>query len=142
MDANRWMARAVLAAAVAGAGCGGERFSGGGDGGGGGGTYPTEVAVENGSAAPISVTLASADGADLEQFDDVAPGTATEMRELDWASLDGVTVTVDLGSAQGGTVALVAERENLVQLTDGAPPALEVSAPPVSGGAGGGAPGW
>jgi hypothetical protein len=83
------------------------------------GPAQTLVAVENGAAETVSVTLASDDG--LESFPDLAPGTSSESRAVAWTTLTGITVTIDAGAAESGSVDLLEGGENLVIVGTGAP---------------------
>jgi hypothetical protein len=127
------------------AACGGEKFNGPAGGpSGSSGPYPTELSVENNAATSVTVTLTT--GEDSETFEDVAPGTATDSRVIEWEYLDTVEVTIDVGTAQGGTVDLAEERSNVVLVSDAAEPEVVTHTPdPGPGGSpggGGGGNGW
>lgn len=129
------------------AACGGETFNGPAGGSDNpSGPYPTELAVENISGAPITVTFATGD--DTETFEAVAAGTSSESRVIEWEFLDTVTVTIDDGAVQGGTIDLAEERTNLVRLTEEGPPSVQSDTPDPGGnpggnpGGGGGGGGW
>lgn len=89
----------------------------------------TGIAVQNSSGSPVNVTIASEEGA--VPFANVAAGAATEFTQVEWAAVTDLTVTVDVGSAQGGTVSLIPGAQNLVTVGATTPPTVKVS----SGGA-------
>jgi hypothetical protein len=125
----------------------GEKFNGAGDGGDGpSGPYPTEVAVENTGTDTVTVTLTGDDGE--VTIADVAAGTTSEPVEIDWEILDAVEVTIDAGTAQGGTIDLSSERENVVRVSPTEAPEVEThvqeqpSGGDPNGGGGGGGGAW
>ncbi|GEM_PF-3099877 len=88
-------------------------------------TTTPHIAIQNDASDVITVSILAADGTLEVWFDDVAPGTSTELTAFD-ADLVAAEITVHAGPALPGIVDLD-HGNNVVILTDDAEPSVQVT---------------
>ncbi|MEO0605818.1 MAG: hypothetical protein AAF211_30580, partial [Myxococcota bacterium] len=84
---------------------------------------------QNKTDEAVSITLSNEEGAHV--FTEVPAKTATTYEDLAWTLLSSVVVTIDRGTAKGGTVTLTRGTSNLIVVKDNKPPKVKVPPPPV-----------